>query len=85
MTNYKNKSLSVTSLKLHDGIDFDPSMSNDKVALTLSKYTKASTYGNMNEGLSTNHSVQDLSIQSSINTSPMQNIGPGEQPSNDKF
>ena len=70
MTNYKNKALSVTSAKLHDGIDFDQSTSNDMVASTLSNDRKASTYGNMYKGLSTQHTVQDLSIQSSINTSP---------------
>jgi len=40
ITNYKDKSLSITAAKLHDGIDFDPSTSNDKVASSLSKDRK---------------------------------------------
>jgi len=81
-TNYKDKSLSITTAKLHDGIDFDPSTSNDKVASSLSKDRKVSIYGDTNEGLSTINNVKDLSIESSINTSPIQNVGSCAQPSN---
>jgi len=81
-TNYKDKPLSITAAKLHDGIDFDPSMSNDKVASSLSKDRKGSLYGDMNEALLMMHNVKDLSIESSINTSPIQNVGPCAQPSN---
>jgi len=81
-THYKNNALLVTSAKLHDGIDFDQSTLNDIFASTVSNDRKASTCGNMYEGLSTEHAVKDLSIQSSINTSPIQSLGNLEQPSN---
>ncbi len=81
-THYKNNALLVTSAKLHDGIDFDQSTSNDITASTVSIDRKTSTYGNTYEGLSTQHAVQDLSIQSLINTLPIQYLGTLEQPSN---
>jgi len=70
-TNNKDKSLSITASKSHDGIDLDLFTSNDKVASSLLKDRKVSIYGDTNEGLLTINNVKDLSIESSINTSPI--------------
>jgi len=78
-THLKSNALSVTSAKPHDSIDFDRSMSNDMMELTVSNNRKASTYGNTYKDLSTKWAVQDISIQSSIKTSTQQNLGSMEQ------
>jgi len=82
MTNNKDKSLSITASKSHDGIDLDPFTSNNEVASSLLKDRKVSIYGDTNEGLSMINNVKDLSIESSIITSPIQNVGSCAQPSN---
>ena len=74
-THLKNNALSITSAKTHDSIDFDRSMSNDTMELTVSNNRKPSTNGNMYKDLSTKHAVQDISIQSLIKTSTIQNLG----------
>jgi len=57
-TNNNDKLLLITTSKLHDGIDLDPSMSNDKVEFSLSKDKKVYIHGDTNEGLTMKDKVK---------------------------
>ena len=51
MTNNKDKSLSITASKSHDGIDLDPLASNNKVVSSVPEERKLPLYGDTNEAL----------------------------------
>ena len=73
-TNNKDKSLSITTSKSHDVIDFDPFASNNKVVSSVPEERKLPLHGDTNEALATISNDKDLSMSSSINTSPTRNV-----------
>jgi len=63
-------------------MDFDQTMSNDTMKSTASNDGKISTFGNTFQDSSSIHPVQDITIQSLISTSMIQNHQSMEQVAN---